>query len=55
MGVVKRVRIFHCFVTPQDWKRSTKPELNDASNYYTPLSLMVLSPINELVSRLEIA
>ncbi|KAL5110886.1 Exocyst complex component 3 [Taenia crassiceps] len=33
----------------EDWKRSTKPELNDASNYYTPLSLMVLSPINELV------
>uniref|UniRef100_A0A5K3FR35 Exocyst complex component Sec6 n=3 Tax=Mesocestoides corti TaxID=53468 RepID=A0A5K3FR35_MESCO len=33
----------------EDWQRSTKPELNDASNYYTPLSLMVLSPINELV------
>uniref|UniRef100_A0A0X3PKQ5 Uncharacterized protein n=4 Tax=Schistocephalus solidus TaxID=70667 RepID=A0A0X3PKQ5_SCHSO len=36
-------------VDVEDWKRATKPEVNDASNYYTPLSVLVLSPINELV------
>ncbi|VDN10901.1 unnamed protein product [Dibothriocephalus latus] len=37
-------------VDVEDWKRSTKPEVNDASNYYTPLSVLVLSPINELLA-----
>nr|VZH97502.1 unnamed protein product [Spirometra erinaceieuropaei] len=36
-------------VDVEDWKRAVKPEVNDASNYYTPLSVLVLSPINELV------